>query len=120
MYKDDLTAKYGLHLVGGILGAFLGVVIAIGMTRLALLVWPFLEGDDYVQGFFPFTAILGLVYGAILGGASTYAIGKVFVQHFESGGTILTFDPQRVREYYEQQFEKGKKEVKENFVGIRP
>ncbi len=33
--------------------------------------------------------------------ASTYAVGKIFVQHFESGGTVLSFNPDKVRDYYE-------------------
>ncbi len=41
-------------------------------------------------------------------GASTYAVGKVFIQHFESGGTFLDFDPDRVREHYAAEFEKSK------------
>ncbi len=41
-------------------------------------------------------------------GAMTYAVGKVFVQHFESGGTFLTFKPEEVRAYYQQMFEEGK------------
>lgn len=40
--------------------------------------------------------------------AITYAIGKVFIQHFESGGTFLDFDPDRVRAYFATQFGKGK------------
>lgn len=42
-------------------------------------------------------------------GASTWALGKVFIQHFESGGTFLNFDPAAVQEYYRAQFEEGKK-----------
>jgi uncharacterized protein (DUF697 family) len=42
-------------------------------------------------------------------GASTWALGKVFIQHFESGGTFLNFDPASVQEYYRAQFEEGKK-----------
>lgn len=45
---------------------------------------------------------------SITGGAGTYAIGKVFVQHFASGGTFLDFDPAAVREYFAQQFQEGK------------
>ena len=41
-------------------------------------------------------------------GASTYALGEVFKKHFESGGTILDFDPDRVRQAYKEKFEKGK------------
>ena len=67
--------------------------------------------------------IVGLVVGifgtAILGGASTYAIGKVFIQHFESGGNFLTLDPQKLQDYYGQQVEVGKAEIKSS-VGIKP
>ena len=38
----------------------------------------------------------------------TYAAGRVFHQHFASGGTFLTFDPDKVREYYAQMLEEGK------------
>lgn len=43
------------------------------------------------------------------GGACTYALGKVFVQHFESGGTFLDFDPEKVKAYFADQFKEGKK-----------
>jgi uncharacterized protein (DUF697 family) len=46
---------------------------------------------------------------SIVGGASTYALGKVFIQHFESGGTFLTFDPKAVRAHYTQLQEEGRK-----------
>ena len=40
--------------------------------------------------------------------AITYAVGKVFIQHFELGGTFLDFDPKKVRAYFEDQFREGK------------
>ena len=46
------------------------------------------------------------------GGASTYAIGKVFTQHFESGGTLLDFNADRVRDYYNEKFKEGEKTAK--------
>ncbi len=36
-------------------------------------------------------------------GATTYALGKVFIQHFETGGTLLDFDAEKMRAYYERQ-----------------
>jgi len=51
---------------------------------------------------------VGLVSLSIIGSASTYAIGKVFIQHFESGGTFLDFDPEAVREHFMREFEQGK------------
>ena len=54
-------------------------------------------------------SLLGGVTVSIFAGASTYALGEVFKKHFESGGTILDFDPDRLRKYYKEKFEKGKK-----------
>ncbi len=60
--------------------------------------------------FIPFLgSTVGIVTMPILGGATTYAVGKVFIQHFASGGTFLTFDPEKVKAYYAQMFEEGKK-----------
>ncbi|MNC99258.1 hypothetical protein D3C83_174830 [compost metagenome] len=43
-----------------------------------------------------------------LAGASTYATGRVFVDHFESGGTFDNFDPETARGDYAQQLDKAK------------
>lgn len=52
---------------------------------------------------------LGVLTMPVLCGASTYALGKVFIQHFASGGTFLTFDPDKVKAYYAEMFEEGKR-----------
>ena len=40
--------------------------------------------------------------------AYTWAMGRVFIQHFESGGTFLDFHPEQVKEYFKAQFEEGR------------
>ncbi len=50
----------------------------------------------------------GMVSVTILGGATTYAIGQVFIQHFESGGTLLDFDPKKMRSYFTLKLQEGK------------
>jgi hypothetical protein len=37
---------------------------------------------------------------------ATYVIGKVFIQHFASGGTLLDFNPPDYREFIKAQKEK--------------
>lgn len=54
-------------------------------------------------------SLLGGVTVSVFAGASTYALGEVFKKHFESGGTILDFDPARLKNLYKEKFEKGKK-----------
>jgi uncharacterized protein (DUF697 family) len=41
-------------------------------------------------------------------GALTYAVGRVFIQHFECGGTLLDFDPAKVRKYFAEQYKEGR------------
>ena len=53
--------------------------------------------------------IIGGVTMAILSGASSFAVGEVFKKHFETGGTILDFDMDRLKKMYNEKFEKGKK-----------
>ena len=57
--------------------------------------------------------ILGAGTQVVVGGAVTYAVGKVFMLHFASGGTLLTFDPETMRDYFEQQIEVGKEKVQQ-------
>jgi uncharacterized protein (DUF697 family) len=54
---------------------------------------------------------LGLVSVPIFAGAFTNAMGRVFQMHFETGGTLLDFDPKTVRSHFKHEFEKSKKEV---------
>lgn len=51
----------------------------------------------------------GVISVSILGGATTYAIGSVFMQHFESGGTLLDFDPKKMRQHFADELRQGKK-----------
>ena len=48
------------------------------------------------------TLTAGLVMPVLSAGA-TYAIGKAFIQHFESGGTLLDFNPPDYREFVRTQ-----------------
>jgi uncharacterized protein (DUF697 family) len=50
---------------------------------------------------------------AAISGASTYALGQVFKRHFEYGGTFVDFDTSRFKNFYDEQFEKGKKVAEE-------
>lgn len=56
--------------------------------------------------------IIGGLTVSIFNGASTYALGEVFKRHFDTGGTILDFDTERLKKVYKEKFEKGKKVVK--------
>jgi uncharacterized protein (DUF697 family) len=49
-------------------------------------------------------SIAGMITEPAIAAAATYALGKVFIQHFESGGTLLDFNIRTQRHQYEQHF----------------
>jgi uncharacterized protein (DUF697 family) len=55
-----------------------------------------------------FVPVVGTLGGMLtepaIAAAATYALGKVFIQHFESGGTLLDFNIRTQRHQYEQHF----------------
>lgn len=53
-------------------------------------------------------SVLGGSAMMLLSGASTYAIGHVFAQHFEKGGTILDIEVRDVKTQFNQYYEAGK------------
>lgn len=90
LYRIDFSDDLARKLVAVLLGGFLPLRLAASTAGVLKMV-----------------PLLGQLAGSLsmagLGGAVTYAIGQVFIQHFESGGTFLTFDPQQVRSYFEFQ-----------------
>jgi uncharacterized protein (DUF697 family) len=53
--------------------------------------------------------LLGGASMVALSGASTYAIGQVFVKHLKQGGILSNFDFEWAKSMYKEEFEKGKK-----------
>ena len=99
LYEVDFKETQGKAFITALTG---GMVAQIGARAV-----------KFVPGI---GSVLGGVTLAVLSGASTYALGEVFKTHFETGGTFLDFDPSRLKNFYDEQFEKGKdlaKKVKE-------
>jgi uncharacterized protein (DUF697 family) len=48
--------------------------------------------------------VLGLAVMPGTGAAATYALGRVFLMHFETGGTFLDFDPSRMEAHFRAEF----------------
>ncbi|HRG31809.1 MAG: DUF697 domain-containing protein [Saprospiraceae bacterium] len=79
--------------------AIISALTSSGASRLAARAVKFIPGVG---------TILGGVTMSVMSGASTYALGELFKKHFETGGTILDFDPKAFKTRYEELFEKGK------------
>jgi uncharacterized protein (DUF697 family) len=91
-FREDAGKSVITSLMGGVLPVTLGCAIASLIKFIPLI------GQT-----------TGAVTMPVVSGAATYALYKVFVQHFESGGTFLDLDPDKVKSYFSEQFAKGKK-----------
>jgi uncharacterized protein (DUF697 family) len=107
LYGVEFSEQLGKSAIGALAGSGLSVSVSAKLGSLA-------KGVPFVGW------AAGGASVALCGAASTYAIGKVFVQHFESGNTFLSFDPAAVKAYYAQQYAQGKEEVRSNFAGFKP
>jgi uncharacterized protein (DUF697 family) len=99
-FQRDRVKSIVSALVGGIVSTEAGVS-SIGIVK----------GLPLLGGALCFAAVPAFA------GAATYAIGKVFIKHFESGGTFLDLDPAKVKSYFSEQFCKGKQVASDPNIG---
>ena len=104
LYEIEFSTQRGKSLIGSLVGASVSTGVAGYLIPLIPAVGNLISGAGM----------------ALLGSASTYAVGKVFIQHFDSGGTLLTFDPDKLRDYYAEHLDAGRTRVAESFMGVKP
>ncbi len=93
IYNVPFSENSGKALIAALAGTMIPATSGIGAASMLKSV-PILG-----------TIASGFVMPALAAGA-TFAIGKAFVQHFESGGTMLDFNPPDYREFIKAQKEK--------------
>jgi uncharacterized protein (DUF697 family) len=96
--SQHYEVKLARNLGKSIIAALLGTVSADILRRSSL--------TSLVKSI-PLVGVLGSISMPLYSGAATYAIGKVFIQHFEAGGTFLNFDPKAVKEYFAHYYKEG-------------
>jgi uncharacterized protein (DUF697 family) len=95
-YGVEFSEDRGKAIIGALISGFLPLTLARPVASL-------------IKAIPVIGQTTGAVTMSILGGASTYAIGRVFSQHFASGGTFLNFDASKVKDKFKQYFDEGKK-----------
>lgn len=89
---DDSNSK---SLITSLLGGALPVLGVVGLSSFAKII----PGIGSLAG----GASLSLTSGAI-----TYAVGQVFIMHFEQGGTLEDFDAKQAQAYFKREMKAGK------------
>jgi uncharacterized protein (DUF697 family) len=90
IYDVDFSENRGKALIASLAGSLIPATSGIGAASLLKAV-PIIG-----------TIAGGFVMPALSAGA-TFAIGKAFIQHFATGGTLLDFNPPDYREFIRAQ-----------------
>jgi uncharacterized protein (DUF697 family) len=94
-YSEDAAKKIVSTLLSSVGGVGLGTVLAASLSRAIPVVGP----------------ALGVLGVSVTMGAFTLATGRVFIMHFDAGGTFLDFDAAAMREHFRREFELAKATV---------
>lgn len=78
------------------------LVVALTGTTFAKL------GSSFIKIVPGIGTVLGGLSMSVLSGASTYAVGQVAIEHFESGGNLFDVDLETAKKMYKDAFEEGK------------
>lgn len=100
-YKSPFDSDRGKSLIGALLGTLGGMSIARGVLGSAIKSIPLVG------------TLGGFVLVPAMSGAVTYGLGKVFSAHFETGGTLLTFDAATMKDEFTRQIKAGEEVVHE-------
>jgi uncharacterized protein (DUF697 family) len=91
LYGQNFDEQMGKSLVTSLVGTSIARMAASAVKTIPII-----------------GSILGSASMSVLSGASTYAVGQVFIQHFGKGGSLNDFNPDQAKKQYQQEFEKGK------------
>jgi uncharacterized protein (DUF697 family) len=95
LFDKPFQKELGKHVIASLVGSVVPT-LAAGPLAGAIKLIP-------VIGY-----TTGAVTMCLVGAASTYALGKVFTKHFALGGTLFTFDADKMRDEFKKSFEEGK------------
>ena len=94
-YKEEQVKGIVIALLGAYTSTAGATTVAAGLAKL-------------IPGL---GSVIGVVTLPLVAGAITYAVGKIFVQHLESGGTFLSLKAPDVQAGFLREVEKGKQVV---------
>ena len=95
-YGETISDEAAESVVAVLLGSIIPSGLASAAVGTGIKLIP---GVGYVAG--------AVAFGG-LGAAATYAVGKIFVRHFEGGGTVATFNPAAVQNDLKAEFAAAK------------
>lgn len=99
IYEVPFSKNAAKSIIGSLLGGSIAVTMAMPVSSFIKSI-PIIGQSS------------GAVSASLIGAASTYAIGKIFVEHFQSGGTFLDLDEEKAHAHFKELYEEGRAFVK--------
>jgi uncharacterized protein (DUF697 family) len=96
LYQINFMESLGKNCISAVVGG--------GLARVGSSLFKFIPGIG---------TILGEISMSGFAGASTYAMGQVFIRHFKNGGTFEDFNTDISKKMYQEELKKSKNVVTE-------
>lgn len=90
---DEVRTK---AIIGALIGGLLPFNAALGVGGLTSILFKSIPGVG---------TVLGMLTLPATAGAANYALGRLFIEHFESGGTLLDFNAEKMRARFRAEME---------------
>ncbi|MGO1121111.1 YcjF family protein [Rhodovibrionaceae bacterium A322] len=94
LYGHSFSEHTAKNIITALLGSIVPNVLTWGSVGSAIKAIPVIG------------APLALLTMPSFSAAATYAIGRVYIQHLEAGGTLLDFNPEEMKAHFRAEFEK--------------
>lgn len=94
-FRQDLAKSIVLSLVGSLGGMKIAQILATSSLRAVPIAGPMISA---------------LSLPAMSAGVA-YAVGKVFIAHYETGGTLLSFDADKMKGHFKDMYQEGVKKA---------
>lgn len=102
--SDLYGVKFSEHLAKNAVAALIGTIGARALTAATV--------SSLIKTL-PFAGALvgGVLAMPAIAGATTYAMGRLFIRHFEAGGTFEDLNLAKAKSFFTSQFREGQKKV---------
>jgi uncharacterized protein (DUF697 family) len=94
IYGYKFSSNWGKEVIGSLVGGYLATTLGKGIGLRMVKAIPI------IGGIASSLVVPGLAAG------STWALGQIFITHFESGGTLLDFDPKKYKDHFAEMVKK--------------
>lgn len=108
LYKKPFAETQAKAVIASLIGGILPTAIAGGSAATFLKFFP---GAG---------SLLGAATVSAASGASTLAIGKVFIAHFETGGSLLDVNPAQLQDSFAFRYAEARQHVTQFATALKP